>query len=636
MPRVNPSVKRTPHADNTDTKPILKWAGGKQQLLPQLLSRVPGKFNKYIEPFIGGGALFFALKPGNAIISDSNPDLIHVYQTVATHPDELIRLLDSFKTDKNSFYEIRSQETSSLSPIERAARMIYLNRTCFNGLFRVNKNGQFNVPYGEYKNPKVCFPSELLAASKLLGHSTILYSDYKDVLAQYAQPGDFIYMDPPYLPVSKYSDFKRYTKEQFYEEDHVELAAEVNRLHELGCHVLLTNSNHPLVYDLYEGFNIEVFKTQRKISKDTKNRTGEDVLISIPPKKTFSVLLESPPLNKQVLKYPPTRYMGSKQNILPFIWQAASQFEFDSVLDLFSGSGVVSYLFKSYGKKVISNDFMAMNATFSTAMIENNKVKLSDAELEELFHIPVETDGFVSTRFKGLYFTDEENAWIDYIRTNIMAIRNKYKRAIAMTGLIRAAIKKRPRGIFTYTGERYDDGRPDLKLSFEEQFRNAVKSVNHAVFDNGKKNISRHGDAMSVHQKPGLVYMDPPYYSLFSDNDYVRRYHFVEGLACNWKGVEIQEHTKTRKFKSYPSPFSSRVGVHDAFDKLFQKFRNSIMLISYSSNSLPTKDEMLALLSKYKKNIKVISIDYRYSFANQGHKVSDNNNKVQEYLFVGF
>ena len=141
---------------------------------------------------------------------------------------------------------------------------------------------------------------------------------------------------------------------------------------------------------------------------------------------------------------------------------------------------------------------------------------------------------------------------------------------------------------------------------------------------------------MTVHWKPDLVYIDPPYYSPFSDNDYVRRYHFVEGLACDWKGVEIQEHTKTKKFKSYPSPFSSRIGAHDAFDKLFSKFQDSILLVSYSSNSLPTKEEILSIMSKYKTHVELVSINYRYSFANQGHKTANNNNKVQEYIFVGY
>ena len=629
------TLKRLPDIENKKARRILKWAGGKRQLLQHLLPRVPEHYNTYIEPFVGGGALFFALNPNEAIISDSNPELINVYRTAAENVEELIDALKTFKVDKPGYYQVRARDPAKLPDLEKAARTIYLNRLCFNGLYRVNKNGLFNVPYGSHKNPGVCHPEELRAASAILRRSTILCGDYKEVLAVYAKRGDFIYIDPPYLPVSKYADFKRYTKEQFCEEDHFQLAKEVHRLHELGCHVLLTGSNHPLLYELYDGFKIEVFQTRRNINKDAQKRKGEDVIITIPPPRKFLLKIEPPPLNEQVQRYPTTRYMGSKQNILPYLWQVASQFNFKKVLDLFSGSGVVGYMFKTYGKQVFANDFMAMSAAYTCALVENNGVKLTDTEIQQLLNPSVATDGFVSLHFKGLYFNNEENRLIDCIRANIKKLKNKYKRAIAMTALIRAALKKRPRGIFTYIGQRYDDGRRDLKMSFHDHFVRAVKTVNKAVFSNGQDNMSRRGDAMTVHWKPDLVYMDPPYYSPFSDNDYVRRYHFVEGLACDWQGVEIQTHTKTKKFKSYPSPFSSRTGAHDAFDKLFNHFNDSILVISYSSNSLPAKEELLSLMSKYKKHVEVVSIDYRYSFANQGHNAADNHNNVREYIFVG-
>ena len=136
-------------------------------------------------------------------------------------------------------------------------------------------------------------------------------------------------------------------------------------------------------------------------------------------------------------------------------------------------------------------------------------------------------------------------------------------------------------------------------------------------------------------ETPDLVYIDPPYYSPLSDNEYVRRYHFVEGLARDWKGVEIQQNTLTKKFKSYPTPFSTRKGASDAFDLLFKKFKDSILIVSYSSNSLPAQDEMVAILAKYKKHVEVIPINYTYSFGNQS-RAKSNRNKVQEYLFIGF
>ena len=617
-------------------KPILKWAGGKTQMLGDLLPKVPSSYGRYIEPFLGGGAMFFALQPEQAVIADSNPELINLYRQVANHVDDVVCQLKKYENTQEMFYTVRGQDWTMLPEAEAAARTIFLNKTCFNGLYRVNKKGRFNVPFGKYKNPKICDEEGLKAASAALKKAEIVCGDYLLVLEHYAQPGDFVFLDPPYLPISEYSDFKRYTKEQFYEEDHVELAKMVKTLHERGCHVILTNSNHPLVHELYAPFTIDVIQTKRHISCNGSTRKGEDVIVTIPPKQRTLITLLPKPLPEQVSAYPPTRFMGSKSKLLSEIWSVASQFNVDTVVDLFSGSGIVGYMFKAQGKSVISNDYMAMSATFTKAMIENNTVTLPLEEAERLLVAHKESDHFFSTKFQGLYYTDEENDLIDTLRTNIAAIRDPYKHAIAMTALIRACTKKRPRGIFTYTGHRYDDGRKDLQKSLAEQFLDAVEAVNSAVFDNGKVNRSKHGDAMDLRvEQADLVYIDPPYYSPLSDNEYVRRYHFVEGLARDWKGVEIQEHTQTKKFKSYPTPFSTRKGAADAFDRLFKKFANSILIVSYSSNSLPTQDEMVAIMAKYKKHVEVIPIDYKYSFGNQ-NEAKTHRNSVQEYLFVGY
>ena len=615
-------------------KPILKWAGGKTQMLGELMPRVPKTYGRYIEPFFGGGALFFSLKPENAIIADSNPELINMYLQVAHHVDDVIECLQKYENTSEMFYEVRSLDWQTLPKAEAAARTIYLNKTCFNGLYRVNRSGQFNTPFGKYKNPKICDVDALRLASEALRKAEILCGDYILVLEHYAQPGDFVFLDPPYLPISENSDFKRYTKEQFYEDDHVELAKMIDTLHERGCYVILTNSNHPLVHQLYEQYKIEVIQTKRHISCHGDTRKGEDVIVTIPPEKKKKVKSET--LSDQVSLYPPTRFMGSKRKLLGEIWNVASRFEFDSVVDLFSGSGIVGYMFKSHGKTVISNDYMAMSATFTKAMVENNNVTLPIAEAEKLLIKQGEVDHFVSDTFKDLYYTDEENKLIDILRANISAMDDQYKKAIAMTALIRACTKKRPRGIFTYTGHRYDDGRKDLQKTLSQQFLEAVEAVNNAVFDNHKANKSVNGDAMALDvEKPDLVYIDPPYYSPLSDNEYVRRYHFIEGLARDWKGVEIQEHTKTKKFKSYPTPFSTKNGAYEAFDKLFSKFSDSILIVSYSSNSLPTQEDMVALMKKYKEHVEVVPIDYKYAFGNQAD-AKTHRNSVQEYLFIGY
>lgn len=620
-----------------NAKPILKWAGGKTQMLDVLHKNAPKTFNKYIEPFFGGGAYFFSLKPETAVIADLNEELVNLYKTVAENVHGIIDLLKRYPNEKEFFLALRAKETKEMTNVERAARTIYLNRTCFNGLYRVNRKGQFNVPFGKYTNPRICDEDNLLEVSNMLKDVTIIHGDYKAVLKEFAEPGDFIFLDPPYLPISQYSDFKRYTKEQFYEEDHIQLADEVKRLHELGCHVLLTNSNHPLVHELYEEFEISIHQTRRNINKNASKRTGEDVLVKVLPKKNITIVPDRVVLSDQVKLYPSTRYMGSKKDLIGNIWGVASHFDFESVTDLFAGSGIVSYMFKAQGKQVLTNDYMKFSSLFGKALIENNSIRLSDSDILKLISPADHNNHFVSETFKGIYFNDEDNTFIDMVRNNVPKLRNKTKEALALSALVRACMKRRPRGIFTFVGlDKYNDGRKDLQMKLSDHFLEAVSIFNNAVFDNDKANKSRHGDALSFNKKSDIVYIDPPYYSPHSDNEYVRRYHFVEGLARDWKGVEIQEHTKTKKFKNYPTPFSSRKGAHDAFDLLFAKHKDSVLIVSYSSNSLPTKDEMLALLAKHKTNVDVISVDHRYSFGNQNHKISDNNNKVQEYLFVGY
>ena len=215
-------------------------------MLKDIIPKIPEYKGKYIEPFFGGGALFFALRPDNAVIADSNPELINMYVQVATNVDAVIEKLKTYENTEEMFYEIRALDWETLPQSEAAARTIYLNKTCFNGLYRVNQKGQFNTPFGKYKNPTICDEDLLRSVSELLKKANIICGDYLDVLMEYAAPGDFVFLDPPYVPVSEYADFKRYTKEQFYVEDHRNLAEEVKRLHELGCYVILTNSDHPL------------------------------------------------------------------------------------------------------------------------------------------------------------------------------------------------------------------------------------------------------------------------------------------------------------------------------------------------------------------------------------------------------
>lgn len=348
----------------------------------------------------------------------------------------------------------------------------------------------------------------------------------------------------------------------------------------------------------------------------------------------FSNQIEIEEFVDQFSLFPGTRYMGSKSKIIHDIWGILDHIDFDSFLDVFGGSNVVSYFMKVKGKAVITNDFMSISYYLSKAIIENSSIILNDDELDFLLNSP-STSSFISTTFKDLYFTDDENKFLDQVRENIELIDNEYKKAIAISALVRACMKKRPRGIFTFIGQRYDDGRKDIRKTLRDHFIHNIKELNNAVFDNGTDCQSNNKWSKDLNKSADLVYLDPPYYSPKSDNDYVRRYHFVEGLARNWEGLEIQEHTITKKFKSYQSPFSKKESAYDAFHALLERHRKSTIAISYSSNSIPTKEELTNILKEYKSNVRVHEIDHTYSFGNQNHKTGNKSNRVKEYLFIG-
>ena len=260
-------------------KPFLKWAGGKTQLLSELHKYVPNNFNKYIEPFIGGGAMFFSLNPHESIIADANEELVITYRQVKIAVEKVIEHLKTFEHNETFYYNLRSLDPNELEHSYRAARLIYLNKTCFNGLYRVNKKGQFNVPYGKGNNSFLNVEA-LRNASEFLSQTTIITGDYLDVLRRFATAGDFIFLDPPYYPVSKHSDFKRYTKEFFYHEDQVRLKQEFDRLVNIGCKVVLTNSDHEVILNLYSDYKIDIIETRRMISSNSKTRTGKDIIVT--------------------------------------------------------------------------------------------------------------------------------------------------------------------------------------------------------------------------------------------------------------------------------------------------------------------------------------------------------------------
>ena len=312
-----------------------------------------------------------------------------------------------------------------------------------------------------------------------------------------------------------------------------------------------------------------------------------------------------------------------------------SELEFGTALDAFSGSGCVGYAMKEMGKRVIANDHMEFSYHIAKATIENNSTKLSQKDISTLLKKNRVVKHFIRNTFQGLYFSDEDNAFLDNTIANIKEL-SEVKKSLALASLCRACMKKRPRGIFTFTGHKGFDGRKDLQMSMQEQFLDAVALFNSAVFSNGLPNKAYCLDVFDIPKKDiDLVYIDTPYISRHSDCDYTRRYHFVEGLCSYWSDVEIQEHTATKKIKSYPTDFKTVKTAEGAFNKLFEYFRDSKIVVSYGSNGTPNKKRMVEILKEYKKKVYVEEISHTYYFGNHGHKKGNVNNSVKEYLFVG-
>ncbi len=262
-------------------KPFVKWVGGKRQLLAQFrkLNLYPPelfdiKTGKYFEPFVGGGAVFFDLLPEKGFLSDLNKELVTTYNVIKNDVDVLITSLKKHKTDKEYFLKIRAQDPNELSDLNVASRFIFLNRTCFNGMYRVNSKGGFNVPYGKYNNPLICDEDNLKKVSKALQGIEIKHQDYKEVLKK-AKKGDFVYFDPPYYPVSKTASFTSYTSEAFLDKEQIELKNTFVKLHKRGCFVMLSNSDTPFINKIYsepKGLRITKVHAGRAINSNASKR----------------------------------------------------------------------------------------------------------------------------------------------------------------------------------------------------------------------------------------------------------------------------------------------------------------------------------------------------------------------------
>jgi DNA adenine methylase len=268
-------------------KPIVKWVGGKTQLLPQIKERLPEKFNTYYEPFCGGAAVLLDINPTEAVLNDINPELINMYLQVKYQPEKVIKFLTTYDNQhevwsepKDYYYEVRRyfNEELGTDTAQQAARFIYLNKHCFNGLYRVNKKGEFNVPFNGKLSGWSVDPDHLRELSSRLQSVHISCGDYVDAVKD-AGKEDFVFFDSPYAPIT-HTSFTDYTKEGFDYEDHVTLAALFKVLSNRGCYCMLTNHDTPLIRELYKDYKIETVDVRRSINRNGSGRTGTEVIIT--------------------------------------------------------------------------------------------------------------------------------------------------------------------------------------------------------------------------------------------------------------------------------------------------------------------------------------------------------------------
>lgn len=340
--------------------------------------------------------------------------------------------------------------------------------------------------------------------------------------------------------------------------------------------------------------------------------------------------------------FPQTRYQGSKLKLVEWIVSAVGDLNFDTVLDAFGGTGAVSYAFKQRGKKVTYNDLLKFNYWIGVALIENDDVVLTDLDIEYLLdrRQGIVYPSFIADTFHDIYFTDEEHKWLDVVATNINTLSDqgeeKYKKALAFFALFQSAIIKRPYNLFhrknlyirTSDVQRSFGNKTTWEKPFEEYFRKFAKEASQAVFSNNRHNSSSNCDALSVPGTYDLVYVDTPYVSSKGVGvDYLDFYHFLEGLTDyqNW-GKRVNYHTKHRKLNHKKSVWSDKTKIIGAFDQLFARYSDSTIVVSYRSPGIPTVEELMRLLSKYKKKVREVSRrDYQYVLS---------NGKTEELLLV--
>lgn len=349
--------------------------------------------------------------------------------------------------------------------------------------------------------------------------------------------------------------------------------------------------------------------------------------------------LSENPVTNNKLEYPSTRYQGSKSKILEWIWHNIDDIEFSSCLDAFGGTGSVGYFLKRQGKSVDFNDNLRFNYTIGKAIIENDAVTLRDADINYILtrQPGINYPTFIQDTFQGIFFLDEENAWLDYVITNIASLENDYKKALAFTVLFQACIIKRPYNLFhranlymrTADVKRSFGNKKTWDKPFPQYLWQFADEFNRLVFSNGQRNTAFCNDAFNLVPHYDLVYIDTPYMNAMGTGvDYLDFYHFLEGMLDydDWPN-RLALNYKHKRLKGDKSPWCRKDKIHDAFDRLFAHFSDSILVVSYRSHGIPSEAELVAMMSRYKRKVQVRYTGYQYALSRQRNG--------QEILIIG-
>ncbi len=321
------------------------------------------------------------------------------------------------------------------------------------------------------------------------------------------------------------------------------------------------------------------------------------------------------PLEDRLALYPRLRFMGSKYRLAPRLAEVFRSLPDGPAADAFSGSGIVSYTLKASGRSVVANDHLAFAATLVEAVVQNAGDLLTPGDVDAICSGNLDGRAFIATTFAGLYFPDEDHRFLDAAWSHIDGLDGG-KRAIAIGSLCLAAAWKQPRGVFTITSPRYDDGRRQMRMSLEALFREAAVNFNAAVFDHPEAaGRSVHGEVFDLDPEGfAVAYLDPPYAPPRDDTCYIKRYHFLEGLATYWRGQQIMWETKTRKLAKRHTPFAYTRTVVEALDRLFGHFASAALVVSYGSNAALPVEDLESLLRGHKRIVERIEIPHRYAF----------------------